>query len=305
MSLVLLLVAFALDTRRTEAVAPLLLHYKGERSALAISSVSVAPGEVLTVRVSDGPSGATYVAEGAGMRAAPSGTAWTWTAPNRSGLHQLRIVRDGGAETRTLNVFVLVPFSHIRGEHLNGYRIGRYPERPLHGLAIYEQPVGFVEVTRENENTLVTPHFRLKDFVCKQGGGYPRYVVLDERLLLKLEYLLDHVREAGYPTAAFRVMSGYRTPYYNKAIGNVQYSRHVWGAAADIFIDEDGDGEMDDLNGDGKVDANDAQVLYDLVDGQVEKAEYRRFRGGLGKYHRTQSHGPFVHVDVRDRIARW
>lgn len=62
---------------------------------------------------------------------------------------------------------------------------------------------------------------------------------------------------------------------------------------------------MDDLNGDGRVDVQDAQVLYNLVDGQVEKAEYRRFRGGLGRYRRTASHGPFVHVDVRDGVARW
>ena len=56
----------------------------------------------------------------------------------------------------------------LRGEYLNGYRIGSYPAQALRGLAIYRPPVGFVEVTRENENTFVSPHFQLKQFLCKR-----------------------------------------------------------------------------------------------------------------------------------------
>lgn len=234
MVLMSLMLAFVTGASRDEPAAPFVVHFKGEQSRLAVITVSVTRGGTLTLSVSGGPPGATYALEGSAAVNAVSGTSWTWTAPMTSGMQRLRVVRDGGVEERTVNVFVLVPFSEISGEHLHGYRIGRYPERPLRGLAIYERPTGFIEVTRENENTLVTPHFRLREFVCKQAGGYPKYVVLHERLLLKLEYLLEQVQAAGYPAAAFHVMSGYRTPYYNKAIGNVQYSRHVWGAAADI-----------------------------------------------------------------------
>ena len=47
-------------------------------------------------------------------------------------------------------------------------------------------------------------------------------------------------------------MSGYRTPFYNRSIGNqTRFSRHVYGDAADIYADDDGDGKMDDLDGDG------------------------------------------------------
>lgn len=53
-----------------------------------------------------------------------------------------------------------------------------------------------------------------------------------------LEFILEKVNAQGYRWETFCVMSGYRTPYYNKAIGNVRYSRHLWGDAADIFIDE-------------------------------------------------------------------
>ena len=48
--------------------------------------------------------------------------------------------------------------------------------------------------------------------------------------------ILQKVNERGYRCDTFHIMSGYRTPYYNGAIGNVRYSRHVWGGAADIFF---------------------------------------------------------------------
>jgi uncharacterized protein YcbK (DUF882 family) len=100
-------------------------------------------------------------------------------------------------------------------------------------------------------------------------------------------------------------MSGFRTPAYNTAIDNVRYSRHQWGGAADIFIDEDRDGVMDDLNGDGKVTGADADFLYDLFDSLQERDEYVGFIGGLGRYGATANHGPFVHVDARGFKARW
>jgi hypothetical protein len=124
--------------------------------------------------------------------------------------------------------------------------------------------------------------------------------------LLKLELILQAVNERGYTCDTFHIMSGYRTPYYNKAIGNVKYSRHLWGGAADIFIDENPrDGMMDDLNRDSKIDYRDAAVLYDIIDGLYGKPFYASFVGGLARYRKTPTHGPFVHVDVRGFRARW
>jgi hypothetical protein len=62
---------------------------------------------------------------------------------------------------------------------------------------------------------------------------------------------------------------------------------------------------MDDLNGDGKSDHHDAAILYDIIDAMYDKPWYERFAGGLAKYMKTASHGPFVHVDVRGFRARW
>jgi hypothetical protein len=204
------------------------------------------------------------------------------------------------------NVFVTVPLDEARDGTLNGYRIGSYPEKPLRGLEIYHPPPGLVEVTPENLDTRVSPHFRLGQFLCKQGGDFPKYVVLEERLLFLLELLLEKSNERGWNASSFHVMSGYRTPIYNQAIGNVPYSRHVWGGAADVFIDENPrDGRMDDLNGDGKADLRDATAFYDFIDGLFRRPFFARFLGGLGRYDSTPAHGPFVHVDVRGTRARW
>ena len=61
----------------------------------------------------------------------------------------------------------------------------------------------------------------------------------------------------------------------------------------------------DDLNGDGKIDYRDAHIVYEIVDAMFGKAWYEGFIGGLGRYKKTPSHGPFVHTDVRGFRARW
>jgi len=229
---------------------------------------------------------------------------WIWQAPDKKGMYSITVKDESGGDMQ-INIFVMVPIGELKGEYLNGYRIGKYPQRPLKGKAIYNQPSGFIEITKENQDTFLTPHLKLSQFVCKQKSGFPKYIVLKEKLLLKLEYLLETVNQKGYVCSSFYVMSGYRTPYYNQAIGNVQFSRHAWGDAADIFIDEDKDGNIDDLNRDNRVDHLDGEVLFDIIDGLNCHKRYKPYIGGLGKYLANASHGPFVHVDVRGSIAKW
>jgi hypothetical protein len=102
-------------------------------------------------------------------------------------------------------------------------------------------------------------------------------------------------------------MSGYRTPYYNRAIGNrTTYSRHLWGDAADIYIDEEPrDGRMDDLNEDGVIDAHDVDVIYQMIENTSEPRIQKIMLGGLARYRETSSHGPFIHVDARGSYVRW
>jgi uncharacterized protein YcbK (DUF882 family) len=286
--------------------APFLVRYRDVVSTDRVRALTVLPGETVRFEVVDPDRESGYTARPVAGRVAPEGPGrWVWTAPPAPGLYPIHVVAANGRDSITLQALVVTPYDRLQGETLNGYRIGRYPATPLRGQARYRPPAGFVEVTRENENVLVAPHFRLKQFLCKQAAGSRKYVVLDERLLLALEYALERVNQAGYRASTFYVMSGYRTPAYNRSLGNVPYSLHQWGSAADIFIDENGDGVMDDLNRDGRSDIRDAEVLYRLLDGAAARPEAQGLIGGLGKYNSTAAHGPFVHIDVRGRRARW
>lgn len=225
-------------------------------------------------------------------------------APSEKGLYKLLIASEP-SDSMLINVFVKVPLSKMNGEFLNGYRIGKYPEKPLNDNPVYAKPKGLIEVTEANQFTNISPNFTLSDFVCKQEGSFPKYVLIRSKLILKLEYIHRLLRSKGISLTKFKFISAYRTPFYNKSIGNVKNSRHIYGGAADIYIDEDNNGRMDDLNKDGKLDQNDAEYLYRLIDEQHTKGEYKEYIGGLGKYKRTSAHPAFIHIDTRGFKARW
>jgi hypothetical protein len=172
----------------------------------------------------------------------------------------------------------------------------------------YANPPGFIEVTTENQNTKVSEHFTLRDFLTKdQFTVWPKYLVLREALIDKLELVIERLSQQNVPSARLSVMSGFRTPQYNDrgvgSGGRASASRHQYGDAADVFVDVDGDGWMDDLNGDGRVNTQDAAALARVVDA-VER-DHPDLVGGVGIYAANSAHGPFVHVDVRGARARW
>ena len=228
---------------------------------------------------------------------------WQWTAPEGAGVAELRF--SNGSDEVRINAVIMHPAEQVVDGRLNGYRIDSYPES-LNGEPVYTAPDGFIELTSELIDLELSPHFRLGQFPSKQSTALPKYLLLRESLLLKLELLLERLNEVGIEADSFTVMSGYRTPMYNRAIGNGQHSRHIYGGAADIYVDvSPRDDVMDDLNGDGRFDYRDAQWLYGLADELFGLPEYGEFRGGLGVYRRNSVHGPFLHVDARGRRARW
>jgi hypothetical protein len=283
--------------------------FHGERTAYRHTSVVVMPGEVVIFDAA-GPAGEYRVKTDHGIVVQQSARQFRYTAPDRPGTYELTFLGPGKKEAHddiVVHAFVMVPATQVRNGFLNGYRIGDYPSAPLKGNPIYLPPRGFIEVTKENQDTKVSPHFTLKQFLCKEDTTrtFPKYVLLKERLLLKLEAVLERVNELGVKVETLNVMSSYRTPFYNHAIGDVKYSMHQWGSAADIYIDPEKKNRMDDLNRDGRVDIQDAKFLYDEIEQMVSAKEYRRFEGGLGYYPATSAHPPFVHVDVRGTAARW
>ena len=233
-----------------------------------------------------------------------SGRSWQSTAPSEPGLYPLIVTDTQSGATVRLQVFVLTPWDHD-GRRLNGYRIGRYEMEPRDGRAVYEPPEGFVKVTAQNEDALVSPHFRLNQFLCKQTDEMPQYALVRPRLLRHLEQVLTAVNARGHDVSTLHVMSGYRTPSYNRALGNTtEYSRHLYGDAADIYVDADQNRRMDDLTGDGRVTMADARSLANIVQ-NIPTPGDDRFVGGLSTYGATTVHGPFVHLDLRGRYVRW
>lgn len=272
-----------------------------------VTAMFVSPGETVDIEVLMGSETANYrLTNSSGTLKPTSAGRWRWTAPKSSGLTPLTIVDPVSGQTSVLNVFVLVPMNQIKNEKLKGYRIGSYPNTSqIRRKKHYQLPKGFVEVTRANRDVLLSPHFTLGQFLCKQADGWPKFIVIKTELLLKLELILEQANDRWGGISTFTVMSGYRTPWYNRAIGNVPFSRHVFGDAVDIFVDRDNNGVMDDLNGDGKSDYADAVLLGSLVENMTTDVAYKPFVGGLGQYGARPHRGPFIHVDLRGFRARW
>jgi uncharacterized protein YcbK (DUF882 family) len=222
------------------------------------------------------------------------------------------VIAAGGALQRVAGFSVITPrpASDVHGGRLGLYYIGNWPRatRTRGGRVEYGPPSGFIEVTPSNENTRLSQHFEIKDFLTHdQGNVWPKYVVVSMKLVDKLELVLADLRAHGVNPEGVHVMSGFRTPQYNRGggdpSGRATLSRHMYGDAADIYIDNNGTGAMSDLNHDGRVDLADARVILASVD-RVERA-HPSLVGGCGVYVGNGSHGPFVHIDTRGYPARW
>ncbi|MEO7965542.1 MAG: hypothetical protein ABIT38_16660, partial [Gemmatimonadaceae bacterium] len=210
-------------------------------------------------------------------------------------------------DTGNFALIVLRPFGAKRGEVLNGYRLGKWPAERFIMARNYFNPDGFIEVTPGTRALPLSVHFTLGDFLTHdQDAVWPKYVVLEEKLIDKLELVLADLAAHGVPTGHVKVLSGFRAPYYNdRGVGEgmARASRHQFGDAADLIIDDDDDGHMDDLNHDGRLDARDTEPIASAI-ARVERA-HPSLVGGLGTYQATGPSGAFAHIDVRGTSARW
>jgi uncharacterized protein YcbK (DUF882 family) len=213
-------------------------------------------------------------------------------------------------EVPNLSVITQVPMSQKRSGRIGNFLIGSWPaERgPAPSNPIYATPKGMIEVTRENQNTYLSKHIQLKDFITKgQEGVWPKYVVVNPRILDKIELVCQEMERMGHPVENLFAISGFRTPAYNAGGGNTQgrgqLSRHMYGDAMDIAVDNDRNGIMDDLNGDGRINLADAKIIGQAVD-RVER-QYPTLVGGMHYYPPTGGHRGMVHIDTRGHRARW
>ena len=302
--------AYVLDRLvRRVAVEP---GWRGHSGALR--AIITQPGDTLvladTLGLDSLPAGArleVQQADSPAVRASPE------ALDDRPGVWNV-LLRASDEMRRLTDLAVLTPISagNVQGGRIGRYLVGEWPSRPRSGkLATpkYDPPAGLIAVTPRTVNVPVSDHLVLGDFLTKgQDDVWPKYVVVSPELLDKLELTFQELERMGHPVEDVGVISGFRTPNYNVSGGDPSgrgsYSRHMYGDAMDLYIDNDGDGAMDDLNGDGRIDIGDARVIARAAE-RVEQ-NYPQYVGGIGTYRPNPgAHSGFVHIDTRGYRARW
>ena len=118
-------------------------------------------------------------------------------------------------------------------------------------------------------------NFSLHEFRCKDGTDVPDEFMSNVRqLCMNLQTLRDYIDKP------IIVISGYRSPEYNKKIGGAKKSQHMLAKAADIIVSGMTSLEIRDI------------IIKLIKEGKMDP-------GGVGIY------PTFVHYDVRGRNARW
>lgn len=298
--------AFLLDAALRLTVQEAVMPALGESGAVRI--VIAEPGDTAPVALPDSlPEGVELEYRAAGDTTVRD----TAGAPQRPGIWDLVLsARDAVRTVPDLRVISLVPLAAKRRGYIGEYRVGSWPweEGGTPRSPAYAPPSGLVEVRREDVDLPVSTHFTLGDFLTKgQTDVWPKYVALSPRLLDKLELTIQELERMGHPVEDVGVISGFRTPQYNASGGDPSgrgaLSRHMYGDAMDFYIDNDRDGRMDDLDGNGSIDVGDARVMARAAE-EVER-RYPALVGGIGIYRPTGAHSGFIHVDTRGYRARW
>lgn len=78
---------------------------------------------------------------------------------------------------------------------------------------------------------LITPHFKFKEFMCKDGTAVPEYLYYNMRMLaVNLEIIRAFVGRS------IIINSAYRTISHNTKVGGAPKSQHLTCNAADIHV---------------------------------------------------------------------
>jgi hypothetical protein len=197
---------------------------------------------------------------------------------------------------------------------VGGEDLGRYPDPSRSGVEkvrthpeAYAPPAWFVRIDPALAEHRITPTLRLGDLVVpdeETGERHSPWAPVRYDTLAAIERFREALRAAGIEPRALRILSLYRAPRYNRSIGSGRYSRHIYGDAFDFVIDADGDGDMDDLTGDGRVDREEALRLIALIEDLQADGDIPI--GGIGAY--TFAGGDYsctMHLDLRGHRARW
>ena len=121
----------------------------------------------------------------------------------------------------------------------------------------------------------LTKNFSLHEFKCRDGSVVPEELMENVKELAEnLQVLRDFI---GKPIT---VISGYRSPSYNKKIDGARRSQHLLAKAGDLIVKDMSPDEVKEA------------IVHLIKEGKMKK-------GGVGLY----TH--FTHYDVRGFNRRW
>ena len=121
----------------------------------------------------------------------------------------------------------------------------------------------------------LTENFSLHEFRCRDGSDVPEeYMDNVKELAENLQVLRNYIQKP------INVISGYRSPSYNKKIDGARRSQHLLAKAGDLIVKGMTPDEVK------------AAIVHLIKEGKMKK-------GGVGLY----TH--FTHYDVRGFNRRW
>lgn len=255
-------------------------------------------------------------------------------APSAPGAHKLVLtkrmeIREEGEtpvvfpEVRfELTVLTMAPYDRHGNGGVDGYPVGLYPDETRERQSafvsehqdLYRAPEFMVPVNPRLAELRVSSRFALGDFASIMEEGRRHYIALDRRLIDFLETAVTRL-SAQFGEAAdgnpVTILVGYLSPNHveqlrRKGINYPLFTRYQYGDGVSLVWDADGDGRMDDLNGDESADERDARLLAD----ELEKLQRATGRfGGIGAAAAPKIPGlpatPYVDLDMRGFASRW
>ena len=159
-----------------------------DTSAKAVTPDSLPPGAALRYNANGDVTQIDSEPQGAGV----------WSVALAIG-NAIRPITD-------FSVITELPFSAKTKGRIGLYYIGNWPAEKSRGRlgpgkappTTYANPAGFIEVTPQNEDTYVSEHFRLRDFLTHdQPNVWPKYLVLQMKNVDKLELVLADLQSHG------------------------------------------------------------------------------------------------------------
>jgi hypothetical protein len=243
-------------------------------------------------------------------------------------IYRLAVSPDkAGAKDLVFRVAILHEAEMVRSKRKGTWRvtvgksvIGTYPNpdtakswRVRMHKGFFNPPRYWMKISARNEKLQISPHVlvgQMVGFITEKDRSKPKrrhihWFPPNRPLVYKLELLSRELARKGVKFKRLAINSCFRAPYYNRRIGGSSFSRHIYGDAADVMIDEDGDEVCDDITGDGTADQKDGLVIGQALR-RLENAGAVKV-GGTGVYgfDGKGSVRSYCHFDSRGYVTRW